>query len=107
MNTINNDPSTNDEKEVHSEENKSAKTPSAKDRVMEDGKLTFWEILYISRHFLPVLTTIGWIVGLSVVPDDGTFLDILSVSFIVIGLISAKLYISIIKEIFKKTITTR
>ena len=73
MNTTNDEATMNKEQEVHSEENNTAKTPSAKDRVMEDGKLTFWEILYVARYFLPVLTTIGWIIGFTLGIDGGFF----------------------------------
>ena len=65
MNTKNNETTFNNEQELHSEESKTPKTPSAKDRVMEDGKLTFLEFLYVARYFLPVLTTIGWIIPCS------------------------------------------
>ena len=89
MNTINNETTLNNEQEVHSEENNTAKTPSAKDRVMEDGKLTFWEILYVARYFLPILTPIGWAIGLGFEPADGTFLMVFSLILVGIGLISA------------------
>lgn len=89
MNTINNEPTLNNEQEVHSEENSTVKTPSAKDKVMEDGKLTFWEILYVARYFLPILATIGWAIGLGFMPDDGTFLMVFSLILVGIGLLSA------------------
>ena len=66
-----------------------AKTPSAKDRVIEDGKLTFWEILYVARYFLPILTTIGWAIGVGFMPDDGTFLMVFSLLLVGTGLLSA------------------
>lgn len=89
MKTTNDNIILNNEQEVHSEENNTTKTPSAKDRVMEDGKLTFWEILYVARYFLPILTTIGWAIGLGFMPDDGTFLMVFSLILVGIGLISA------------------
>ena len=89
MNTINSQATSNNKQERHSEEDKSIKTPSAKDRVMEDGKLTFWEILYVARYFLPILATIGWAIGLGFMPDDGTFLMVFSLVLVGIGLISA------------------
>ena len=89
MNTINNETTLNNEQEIHSEENNTAKTPSAKDRVMEDGKLTFGEILYVARYFLPILTTIGWAIGLGFEPADGTFLMVFSLILVGIGLLSA------------------
>ena len=89
MKTTNDNTILNNEQEVHSEENSTAKTPSAKDRVMEDGKLTFWEILYVARYFLPILATIGWAIGLGFMPDDGTFLMVFSLILVGIGLLSA------------------
>ena len=89
MKTTNDNTILNNEQEVHSEENNTAKTPSAKDRVMEDGKLTFWEILYVARYFLPILTTIGWAIGLGFEPADGTFLMVFSLILVGIGLLSA------------------
>ena len=89
MNTTNDEATMNKEQEVHSEENNTAKTPSAKDRVMEDGKLTFWEILYVARYFLPILATIGWAIGLGFMPDNGTFLMVFSLILVGIGLIFA------------------
>jgi len=89
MNTINDETVLNNKQEVNSEENNTAKTPSAKDRVMEDGKLTFWEILYVARYFLPILTTIGWAIGFGFMPDDGTFLMVFSLILVGIGLLSA------------------
>ena len=89
MKTTNDNTILNNEQEVHSEENSTAKTLSAKDRVMEDGKLTFWEILYVARYFLPILTTIGWAIGLGFEPADGTFLMVFSLILVGIGLLSA------------------
>ncbi len=89
MNTANNKVASDNEQEVHSEEKITVKKPSAKDRVMEDGKLTFLEILYVVRYFLPILTTIGWAIGLGFRPDDGTLLMIFSLILVGVGLISA------------------
>ncbi len=107
MNTKNNETTFNNEQELHSEESKTPKTPSAKDRVMEDGKLTFLEFLYVARYFLPVLTTIGWILVFllpeSLVPD---FVAYILLGIIVIGFISALTVspIKLIKFIFTSTI---
>ena len=105
MNTTNDEATMNKEQEVHSEENNTAKTPSAKDRVMEDGKLTFWEILYVARYFLPVLTTIGWIIGFTL-GIDGGFFEVFSMILVGIGLISAITVspLKFIKFIFTSTI---
>ncbi|MBR6532934.1 MAG: hypothetical protein IKT44_00695 [Clostridia bacterium] len=89
MNTINKEATLNNEQEVNLGENNAAKTPSVKDRVLEDGKLTFWEILYVARYFLPILATIGWAIGLGCEPADGTFLMVFSLILVGIGLISA------------------
>lgn len=107
MNTTNNETTFNNEQELQSEENNTAKTPSAKDRVMEDGKLTFLEFLYVARYFLPVLTTIGWILVFlfseSSLPD---FVGYIILGVIAIGFISALTVspIKFIKFIFSSTI---
>lgn len=105
MNTINNETILNNEQEVDSEENNTAKTPSAKDRVMEDGKLTFWEILYVARYFLPVLTTIGWIF-VFLFPDAPDFIGYIILSVMGIGFVSALTVspLKFIKFIFTSTI---
>ena len=89
MSTVNNDFTLNNEVTTPSQENNVAETRSAKDKVMEDGKLTFWELLYVARYFLPILATIGWAIGFIFNPADGTFLTILSFALIGIGFISA------------------
>ncbi len=107
MNTTNNETAFNNEQELHSEESNTPKAPSAKDRVMEDGKLTFLEVLYVARYFLPVLTTIGWLLVFllqeSSVPD---FVAYILLGIIVIGFISALTVspIKFIKFIFTSTI---
>lgn len=107
MNTTNNETTFNNEKELHSEENNTPKTPSAKDRVMEDGKLTFLEFLYVARYFLPILTTIGWILVFlfseSSLPD---FIGYIILGVMAIGFISALTVspIKFIKFIFSSTI---
>ena len=107
MNTMNNETTLNNEQEVHSEENNAAKTLSAKDRVMEDGKLTFLEFLYVARYFLPILTTIGWILVFlfseSSLPD---FIGYIILGVMAIGFISALTVspIKFIKFIFSSTI---
>lgn len=105
MNTTNDEATMNKEQEVHSEENNTAKTPSAKDRVMEDGKLTFWEILYVARYFLPVLTTIGWIF-VFLFPDVPDFIGYIILSVMGIGFVSALTVspLKFIKFIFTSTI---
>jgi len=105
MNTINDETVLNNKQEVNSEENNTAKTPSAKDRVMEDGKLTFWEILYVARYFLPVLTTIGWIIGLTL-GQHSDFFGFFALLFVGIGLLSAITVspLKFIKFIFTSTI---
>ena len=77
------------EEEIKSEENMVGSKISPKGVVMEDGKLSFLEILYVARYFLPILTTIGLALGLGFKPDDGTFLMIFSVILLMLGLISA------------------
>lgn len=107
MNTTNNETTFNNEQELHSEENNIAKTPSAKDRVMADGKLTFLEFLYVARYFLPILTTIGWILVFlfseSSLPD---FFGYIILGVMAIGFISALTVspIKFIKFIFSSTI---
>ena len=107
MNTTNNETAFNNEQELHSEESNAPKTPSAKDRVMEDGKLTFLEFLYVARYFLPILTTIGWILIFlfteSAVPD---FVAYIIIAITAIGFISALTVspIKFIKFIFTSTI---
>lgn len=107
MNTTNNETAFNNEQELYSEATNTPKTPSAKDRVMEDGKLTFLEVLYVARYFLPVLTTIGWLLVFllqeSSVPD---FVAYILLGIIVIGFISALTVspIKFIKFIFTSTI---
>lgn len=64
------------------------KTPSAKDRVMEDGKLTFWEILFVARYFIPIVTTIGWAIIATLGKTGGIF-ETFGLVFVGIGLISA------------------
>ena len=109
MNTINNETTLNNEQEVHSEENGTVKTPSAKDKVMEDGKLTFWEILYVARYFLPVLTTIGWILIFllaEVAPNTPDVIGYIILSVMALGFISALTVspLKFIKFIFTSTI---
>lgn len=107
MNTTNNETTFNNEKELQSEETNTNKTPSAKDRVMEDGKLTFLEFLYVARYFLPILTTIGWILVFlfseSSLPD---FIGYIILGVMAIGFISALTVspIKFIKFIFFSTI---
>lgn len=89
MNPTNNNTPSNNEAAINSGGKAVFENNSAKDKVMEDGKLTFWEILYVARYFLPLLATIGWAIGLIFTPDDGTFLMILSLALSGIGFISA------------------
>lgn len=77
------------EEDIIVEENVTEAKKSPKDEVMEDGKISFLEILYVARYFLPILTTIGLAIGLGFKPDDGTFLMIFSVALMIIGLLSA------------------
>jgi len=105
MNTTNNEASFDNEANINcSDENKETKTPSAKDRVMEDGKLTFWELLYVARYFLPVLTTIGWILGFTL--GDMVFFEYFALILVAVGLISAITVspLKFIKFIFTSTI---
>ncbi len=105
MNTVNNETTVNNEQIDNSQNTTTAKTPSAKDRVMEDGKLTFWEFLYVARYFLPVLTTIGWIIGFTL-GDGNEFFSAIGLILVAIGLISAITVspLKFIKFIFKSTI---
>ena len=89
MNETKKSVSLNTEIEMQSEEKENISVPSAKNKVLADGKLTFLEILYVARYFLPVLTTVGWIIGLTFVPDDGTFLMIFSLVLVGLGLLAA------------------
>lgn len=85
MNTFESKISTDVKESDHAEA--TAKNPSAKDRVMEDGKLTVLEFLYIARYFLPVLTTIGWIIGFTL--GNMAFFEYLALILIGIGLLAA------------------
>ena len=53
MNPTNNNTPSNNEAAINSGGKAVFENHSAKDKVMEDGKLTFWEILYVARYFLP------------------------------------------------------
>ncbi len=107
MNTLNNENKISNKQVENSQVNTTAKTPSAKDKVMKDGKLTFWEILYVVRYFLPILTSVGWIIGLGFMPEDGTFLMAFSLILVTVGLISAITVspLKFIKFIFNSTIS--
>ena len=106
MNTTENKTTMNNEEQVNSKENNKTKSLSAKDRVMEDGKLSILEILYVSRYFLPVLTTLGWGLAFILNVTDGTFLATMCYILVGIGIISALTVspLKFIKFIFKSTI---
>lgn len=79
----------NNNQETNFNDNTTVKKSSVKDQVMEDGKLTFGEIVYISRYFLPIITTIGWMIALIFNAIEGTFLMNFSLVLVGIGLVSA------------------
>ncbi len=97
----------NDDTMVDSEEKVIIKKSSVKDKVMEDGKLTFLEILYVARYFLPILTTIGWLL-VFLLQNTGTpdFVGYIILTLMGIGLVSALTVspIKLIKFIFKSAI---
>ncbi len=105
MNIIDSEATSNNEQEIHSEENNTAETLSAKDRVMEDGKLTFWEILYVARYFLPVLTTIGWAL-VFLFPDAPDAVCNIFLILMAIGFVSALTVspLKLVKFIFKSAV---
>ncbi len=105
MNDVKNETTINNV-QVENSENTTTKTPSAKDRVMEDGKLTFWEIFYVARYFLPILTTIGWILVYIFQKVDSEILAGIILSIMGIGFISALTVspIKLIMFIFKSII---
>ena len=78
-------------------------TPSAKDRITADGKLTVWEFILVARYFLPILTTVGFLLSLAFEPSAGSLLDNVTMVLAVIGWISALTVspIKILKFIFK------
>ena len=63
--------------------------PSAKDKIMADGKITIWEYILIARYFLPILTTIGFVLSMIFNPTSGSFLDNTTMVLAIIGWISA------------------
>ena len=62
---------------------------SIKDEIFNDGKLTFLEILCISRYFLPLLASLGWGIAIVFNVVDGSPLMIFSMILVGIGVISA------------------
>ena len=84
MNTENQQ--TSPEKETNTNH---VQTPSPKDVMMADGKISLWEGILIARYFLPLITTIGFILSLIFDPKAGSFLDNLSMICAFIGWISA------------------
>ena len=65
------------------------KTPSARDKITADGKVSVLEIILAARYFLPLITTIGFAIALIFEPEGGSFLDKLVMVFAIIGWISA------------------
>ena len=69
-------------------ETQTIKTSSVKDKVMEDGKLSILEFLYIARYFIPVLTTIGWILAFALNVNGG-IMETICLILIGVGIVSA------------------
>lgn len=57
-----NEKTINTNNEVMAEEINVNETQSPKDKVLKDGKISFIEFFDVARYFLPILTTIGWII---------------------------------------------
>lgn len=87
--------------EMNLEAPTTAKTPSVKDTVTADGKLSFLELLIAGRYFLPVLTTIGWLIGFTL--GHIPILSGIAIAFVAIGILSAITVspLKFIKFIFK------
>ena len=88
-------------------ENETVAELSPKDKYMADGKMSVWEILLTARYFLPLLTTIGFVLSLIFKPSAGDFLDTLTMVFAFIGWGSAILVspIKILKFIWGSVVS--
>lgn len=87
METQKKDININAQTEENVEQTTTVKKPSPKETVMEDGKLSFLEILFVARYFLPILTTIGWL--LAWLLGHISFFEYFSIVLIGIGIIAA------------------
>lgn len=86
MSTSNNEIQVEQENMIETE---SVEKQSAKDKIMADGKMSVWKFILIARYFLPLLTTIGFVLGLVLKPNSGDFLDYFTMVLAYIGWISA------------------
>ena len=79
------------------EESKLNKNLSVKDRIMSDNKLTFKELFIIARYFLPLLTSVSFIIFLFFDIESKSFLDKFTVVLWFVGWFSALTVLSPIK----------